>query len=121
MRWPPPGAADGTIPGTESYRASEYTDSRLFPFCGVTFRTVTEQREAIEVPDGIDRLRSLIAQDHIDQGADLLAELRDAWRTRPNDFSPEDVASLQELATDIVDARMAAVDKIGRASCRERV
>jgi ATP-dependent DNA helicase RecQ len=72
---------------------------------------VTEQREAIEVPNGIDRLRSLIAQDHIDQGADLLAELRDAWRNRPNDFSPEDVASLQELATDIVDARMAAVDR----------
>ena len=72
---------------------------------------MTEHREAIEVPNGIDRLRSLIAQDHIDQGADLLAELRDAWRSRPNDFSPGDVASLQELATDIVDARMAAIDR----------
>ncbi len=72
---------------------------------------MTEQREAAEVPTGIDRLRSLIAQDSIDQGADLLAELRDAWRTRPDNFSPEDVASLQELATDITDARMAAVDR----------
>ena len=72
---------------------------------------MTEQQEAIEVPDGIDRLRSLIAQDHIDQGTGLLAELRDAWRTRPDDFSPEDVAFLKELATDIVDARMAAVDR----------
>ena len=63
------------------------------------------------MPDGIDRLRSLIAQDSIDQGADLLAELRDAWRTRPDNFSPKDVASLQELATAIVDARMAAIDR----------
>ena len=72
---------------------------------------VTEQGQAAEVLQQIDRLRSLIAEDRIDRSADLLAELREAWRTRPGAFSPQSVASLQELAAEITGVRMASVDR----------
>ena len=72
---------------------------------------MTEQRGATELPEQIDRIRSLIAADEVDEGADLLTELRREWHTRPAAFSPESVASLQELATTITDVRMAAVDR----------
>jgi len=63
------------------------------------------------VPGQIGRLRALVLENQIDQGADLLDELRNAWRTQPDAFSPESVASLQQLATAIVDARMGSVDR----------
>ncbi len=72
---------------------------------------MTEQQGATEVPEQIDQIRSLIAADHIDQSADLLAELRNAWHTHPAAFSSVSVASLQELAATITDARMASVDR----------
>ena len=63
------------------------------------------------MPGQIGRLRALVLENQIDQGADLLDELRNAWRTQPDAFSPESVASLQQLATAIVDARMGSVDR----------
>jgi ATP-dependent DNA helicase RecQ len=72
---------------------------------------VTERWEADDVPGQIGRLRSLVLENQIDQGADLLDELRNAWHTQPDAFSPESVASLQQLATAIVDARMVSVDR----------
>jgi ATP-dependent DNA helicase RecQ len=77
-----------------------------------------------DVDEQIERLRSLIAEDHIDQSADLLAELRGGWRNRPDAFTAGNVASLQELATAITDARMAEVDRelnntFGYASFRQ--
>jgi ATP-dependent DNA helicase RecQ len=77
-----------------------------------------------DVDEQIERLRSLIAENHIDQSANLLAELRSGWRNRPDAFTAGNVASLQELATAITDARMAEVDRelsntFGYASFRQ--
>jgi ATP-dependent DNA helicase RecQ len=77
-----------------------------------------------DVDEQIERLRSLIAENHIDQSANLLAELRGGWRNRPDAFTAGNVASLQELATAITDARMAEVDRelsntFGYASFRQ--
>ncbi len=72
---------------------------------------MAERWEADDVPGQIGRLRSLVLENQIDQGADLLDELRNAWHTQPDAFSPESVASLQQLATAIVDARMVSVDR----------
>jgi ATP-dependent DNA helicase RecQ len=72
---------------------------------------VAERWEADDVPGQIGRLRSLVLENQIDQGADLLDELRNAWHTQPDAFSPESVASLQQLATAILDARMGSVDR----------
>ena len=72
---------------------------------------MSDQAEADDVPGQIGRLRSLVTQSHIDQGAHLLDELRNAWRTQPEAFSPESVASLQQLATAIADARMVSIDR----------
>ena len=72
---------------------------------------MTESRASREVGDQIDWLRSLIAEDQIEHSAELLADLRDTWRTRPDAFSPESVASLRKLAATITDVRMASVDR----------
>ena len=72
---------------------------------------MSDQSEADDVPEKIGRLRSLVTQSHIDQGAHLLDELRNAWRAQPEAFSPENVASLQQLATAIADARMVSIDR----------
>ena len=72
---------------------------------------MSDQDEADDVPGKIGRLRSLVTQSHIDQGAHLLDELRNAWRAQPEAFSPENVASLQQLATAIADARMVSIDR----------
>jgi ATP-dependent DNA helicase RecQ len=71
---------------------------------------MTETPSVDEVTERIDRLRSLIAEDMLDDAGDLLAELRDAWRIRPDDFTPQSVAALRHLATAITDARMESVD-----------
>ncbi len=63
------------------------------------------------MPGQIGRLRSLVLENQIDQGADLLDELRNAWHTQPGAFSPESVVSLQQLATAILDARMVSIDR----------
>jgi len=72
---------------------------------------VTDSRQTTNVASQIEQLRSLIAAGDLDDSTDLLAKLRDAWRTRPDDFSSGDVASLRELAAAITDARMRAVDE----------
>ncbi|GMQ84745.1 MAG: hypothetical protein BMS9Abin07_0309 [Acidimicrobiia bacterium] len=67
--------------------------------------------ETSVVSEDIERLRSLIAQGRLDDGADLLARLRHTWLLGPETFSPGNVVSLRELAQEIIDVRMASVDR----------
>ncbi len=85
---------------------------------------MTGQGEASKVTELIARLRWVIAEDDIDHGARLLAELRNTWRIRPDAFSPEGVASLQESAAAITNSRMASAagalsDTFGYSSFRQ--
>ena len=58
-----------------------------------------------------DQIRSLLTSGDTAAAASSLDELRDAWRAAPDSFSSEDVVTLRKLATELLEARLGAIER----------
>lgn len=69
------------------------------------------ERPIDDVEAGIGALRTMVEERDIDGAAALLVDLRQAWRSHPDAFSPHSVEELQRIAELVTDARIATIDR----------
>jgi ATP-dependent DNA helicase RecQ len=65
-----------------------------------------------DLQDRNEQIRSLLEAGATNAAAARLDDLRKQWTTRPEDFDPDTVADLRELARGIATARLASIDGV---------